>query len=63
MNKVAIVTDSSAYLPKAFVDQYQISVVPLTLNWDGQSYYDGVDIQADAFYTRLSTSSIRLPAR
>lgn len=57
MNKVAIVTDSSAYLPKAFVDQYQISVVPLTLNWDGQSYYDGVDIQADAFYTRLSTSS------
>ena len=57
MKKVAIVTDSSAYLPKAFVDQYQISVVPLTLNWDGKSYYDGVDIQAEAFYTRLSKSS------
>lgn len=57
MKKVAIVTDSSAYLPKALVDQYQISVVPLTLNWDGKSYYDGVDIQAEAFYTRLSKSS------
>ena len=30
MNNVIIVTDSSAYLPKAYVDQYKIPVVPLT---------------------------------
>ncbi|MGB4594509.1 MAG: DegV family protein [Anaerolineaceae bacterium] len=56
MRKVKIITDSSAYLPKAIAEQYDIRVVPLTLNWDGVSYFDGVDIQAEEFYTRLSTS-------
>lgn len=57
MGKVAILTDSSAYLPKSLTNELNISVVPLTLHWDGKSYYDGVDIQAEEFYTRLSTSS------
>ncbi|MCJ7694486.1 MAG: DegV family protein [Anaerolineaceae bacterium] len=57
MGKVAILTDSSVYLPKNLTDELNISVLPLILNWDGQSYYDGVDIQAEEFYTRLSTSS------
>lgn len=56
MNNVIIVTDSSAYLPKAYVDQYQIPVVPLMVNWEGKSYLDGVDIQADEFYQQLSQS-------
>jgi len=33
MNKVIIATDSSAYLPKEYVDKYQIPVLPLTVNW------------------------------
>ena len=57
MGKVAILTDSSAYLPKSLTNELDISVVPLALNWDGKTYYDGVDIQAEEFYTRLSTSS------
>jgi DegV family protein with EDD domain len=56
MNKVAILTDSSAYLPAQIVAQYPIFVIPLTLNWDGQDYRDGVDIQASEYYTRLDTS-------
>lgn len=56
MDKVIIATDSSAYLPKEYVDQYQIPVLPLTVNWEGKSYYDGVDIQAEEFYQRLSQS-------
>lgn len=56
MNNVIIVTDSSAYLPKAYVDQYKIPVVPLTVNWEGKSYLDGVDIQAEEFYQQLSQS-------
>ena len=56
MNNVIIVTDSSAYLPKAYVDQYQIPVIPLTVNWEGKSYLDGVDIQAEEFYQQLSQS-------
>jgi len=54
MNNVIIVTDSSAYLPKAYVDQYKIPVVPLTVNWEGQSYLAGVDIQAEEFYQQLA---------
>lgn len=56
MNNVIIVTDSSAYLPKAYVDQYKIPVVPLTVNWEGKSYLDGVDIQAEEFYQQFAQS-------
>ena len=56
MNKVIIATDSSAYLPKEYVDQHQIPVLPLTVNWEGKSYYDGIDIQAEEFYLQLGQS-------
>ncbi len=56
MRKVAIITDSSAYLPKEIVDELGIHIVPLTLHWDGESYRDGVDIQVEAFYERLANS-------
>ena len=45
-----IVTDSSAYLPPDLVATHPIRVIPLKLNWDGQTYRDGVDIQATEFY-------------
>ena len=56
MGKVIIATDSSAYLPQEYTDRYNIPVIPMTLNWDGQSFRDGIDIQATEFYTRLSKS-------
>jgi DegV family protein with EDD domain len=57
MAKVKIITDSTAYLPQQYVDQYGIEVLPLTLNWDGNSYLDGVDIKADEFYIQLKDSN------
>jgi len=57
MKKVAIVTDSTAYLPQEYVDSLPIRVVPLTVNWDGETYRDGVDILPNEFYTRLAGSS------
>ncbi|HNT54078.1 MAG TPA: DegV family protein [Anaerolineaceae bacterium] len=56
MNPVMIVTDSSAYLPAELVEHYSIHVIPLTLNWDGRTYRDGVDMGATEFYARLSQS-------
>ena len=58
MNKVAIVTDSTAYLPKEIITQYHISIVPLSLVWGEQILLDGVDIQPVEFYDRLSNSKI-----
>ena len=56
MKKVAIITDSSAYLPQKIVDALDIHVVPLTLHWGDDSYRDGEDIQAKEFYERLAVS-------
>lgn len=56
MSKVIVVTDSSPYLPQSLVEQYGIHVIPLTLQWNGQVYRDGVDIQPTEFYNRLAES-------
>ena len=56
MKKVAIVTDSSTYLPKDLAEDLGLHVVPLTLHWDDKSYRDGVDIEAEEFYEKLSSS-------
>jgi DegV family protein with EDD domain len=56
MNKVALVSDSSAYIPQEYVEKYSLSILPLTINWQGESYYDGVDLQATEFYRQLSAS-------
>jgi DegV family protein with EDD domain len=50
---VAIVTDSTADLPPALAASRSITVVPLTLNFDGKTLLDGVDIRPDEFYRRL----------
>ncbi len=57
MSKVAIVTDSTAYLPQEIIAQYHISVGPQILIWNGDTYQDGVDIHPVEFYTRLKTAS------
>lgn len=55
-NKVAIVTDSTAYLPQECLKQYNISVTPLSVIWDDLVYRDGVDMLPGEFYERLAAS-------
>ena len=57
MAKIAIITDSTAYLKKEYVKKHNIRVVPLNLHWDGDTYKDNVDISPDEFYDRLKVSS------
>lgn len=57
-NKVAIVTDSTAYLPETLIEQYNISITPLSLIWGEGVYRDGVDISPSEFYERLSKSKV-----
>ncbi len=56
MKKVAIITDSSAYLPQDIVEALNLHVVPLTLHWGEDTYRDGQDIRAEEFYDRLAES-------
>ncbi len=55
-NKVAIVTDSTAYLPEEYLKQYNISITPLSVIWGTEVYRDGVDILPEDFYKRLANS-------
>jgi len=56
MAKIAIVTDSTVYLPKELVEKHSIKVAPQVLIWGEETYADGVDIQPSEFYKRLVTA-------
>ena len=60
MGKVAVVTDSSACVPKEVVKQYGIHILPLILIFEDRSYRDGVDITSQEFYELLKKAK-KLP--
>jgi len=57
MSSVAIVTDSTADLPSQLTKSRSITVVPLTLNFEGRSLLDGVDIRPSEFYRKLPNAT------
>jgi DegV family protein with EDD domain len=57
MSKVALVTDSTTYLPKELSQGYDIHIVPSVVIWGGQELKDGFDIQPGDFYKRLASST------
>jgi DegV family protein with EDD domain len=56
VGKIAIVTDSASNLPSEVVDEYSITVVPVSLLWDEHVFRDGIDIGPDEVYQRLRSS-------
>ena len=56
MSKIAVVTDSTAYIPSDLVQKHNLTVTPQVLIWGEETFQDGVDIQPDEFYARLKTS-------
>ena len=58
MKKVAILTDSTAYLPQDQMEKYGISSVPLAVIWGEETFEDGVTITPEEFYIRLKTAKI-----
>ena len=51
--KIAVVTDSTAYIPEEALDGLSIPVIPLWLIWGDEHFRDGVDIDPPTFYRRL----------
>ena len=51
--KVAIITDSCADVPKELVKRYSIFVLPMQIVCEDGMYRDGVDIGAEEIYERL----------
>ncbi len=52
-SNVAVATDSTANIPDEFVDDLNIHVIPQCLNWEGETFLDGIDITPTEFYQRL----------
>lgn len=57
MNRIAIVTDSTADLPKEIAKKNAITVVPLKVNFQDKNYTEGVDITNQEFYEKLEESN------
>ena len=58
MSTIAVVTDSTTYMPPDLVRKYNISVAPQVLIWGDQTYKDGVDMESREFFTRLKTAKV-----
>lgn len=56
MSRIHIVTDSTCDLTKEEILKNNIHVVPLTIQIDGQTYVDGVDIEPITFLEKMKGS-------
>jgi DegV family protein with EDD domain len=48
--KTAIVTDSTAYIPKEVREKFQIHMIPLSVIFGDESYQEETELSADEFY-------------
>lgn len=55
MEKIAIVTDSTADIPTQIYDDLNIAVIPSILVIQGKEYLDGKSITREEYYTQLPT--------
>jgi DegV family protein with EDD domain len=58
MSKVAIVTDSTAYIPDDLIGKHHLTITPQVLIWGEETFQDGVDILPSEFYKRLETAKV-----
>ncbi len=58
MKPIALVTDSTSNLPKAFLEKHDIKVAHLVLIWGEKTLRDGIDITGEVFYKQLKSASV-----
>lgn len=58
MTNIALVTDSTAWMPRDLLEKYNISMAPQILIWGDKTLNDGVDILPNEFYERIKTTKV-----
>jgi len=58
MGKVAIVTDSTAFLEPSVAQELQINVIPLNVHLGDETLREGIDITSEAFFQRLEQGGV-----
>ncbi|HYK75131.1 MAG TPA: DegV family protein [Pseudoneobacillus sp.] len=56
--KTAVVTDSTAYIPKELREQLNIHMIPLSVIFGQETYQEEVDISAAEFYEEVKTRDL-----
>ena len=55
---IAVVTDSTSDLPADLVEKHGISVIPLNVHIEDETFLDGVTISSDEMYRRLPDAKV-----
>jgi DegV family protein with EDD domain len=56
--KTAVVTDSTAYIPKELREKWNIHMIPLSVIFDGETYREEIDISAGDFYEEVKNREL-----
>lgn len=56
MEKIKIITDSACDLDGSYLDELGVTVVPLSVHFGSEAYYDRVTIDPKTFYKKLNES-------
>lgn len=56
--KIAVVTDSTAYIPKELRDKWKIHMVPLNVIFGNEAYQEEVDLSAEEFYQEVKQKGL-----
>jgi len=51
--KTAIVTDSTAYIPEQIREKYDIHMIPLSVNFENETYQEEVEITSEQFFEKM----------
>lgn len=61
MTKLAVVTDSTAYIPEDLIEKFNIHVIPLSVVFEETSYQEQIDISTGKFYEKVEEAT-KLPS-
>lgn len=61
MTKLAIVTDSTAYIPEALIEKFNIQVIPLSVIFEETTFREKIDISTESFYEKVAEAG-QLPS-
>ena len=58
MNKVLIVVDSTCDLSKELIEANDLRIIPLSVNFSEEIYYDGKDITTEKLYQLVAEKGV-----
>lgn len=56
--KTAVITDSTAYIPKEIRDKWNIHMIPLNVIFGNEAYQEEVDLTAEQFYQQVKEKDL-----